>query len=150
MNYTLYGTMPIWLAKIIEGISYKPGWSLLVTSHSGYAGRVYEPDAYSIEARCTVEDVVTKNPITLHGGGVTIRKEYMDEKMVVHMIFNCIRQMECHEMEEQFNYNGFRVFDPHRERAENEKLFELAMLHPKEESAMALTSSHLSGFRRLL
>jgi hypothetical protein len=154
MTYTLYGIMPIWLAKIIEGISYKPGWSLAVVAHNNFGG--YEPDAYSIMAQCTVNDVVTKTPISLHGPGITIYKEQMDEKMIIHMIFNSIRSLENHEMEEQFSYNGHRVFDPHRSITENEKIFELAQIRPELQSKdytrqdSDLTNPELVGFRRLL
>ena len=133
MRVDFDGAVPAWLRHITQGISYKPGWSLRVSAHSTYgrfSGSTDEPYMYSIAAQCTVEDVLTKNPIMLHGPGMTIYADHgrMDEKMVVEMIFRCIRGLEEHEMEEQFQYNGVRIFDPHREHADKAKLFELAAL----------------------
>lgn len=138
MKYILHGSMPICLAKIIEGISYKPGWLLYITAHKDNV-YTHKPYAYTINAQCTVEDVVTRARIELHGPGVTIHADHIEEKMVVDLIFNSIQRLECHEMEEQFSYNGHRIFDPHR-REHQEKLFELAATHPElDPKAMRLT-----------
>ena len=131
MKYILHGYIPIWLAKIVDGISYKPGWLLYVTAlNDKFAINWREPYAYSINAQCTVEDVTTRVPITLHGPTVTIYADRIEEKMVVDLIFKSIQGLEFHEMEEQFSYNGVRIFDPHR-REHQEKLFELAAIHPE-------------------
>jgi hypothetical protein len=134
MNYTLVGVMPIWMAKIVEGISYKPGWTLHITAQCyDFGPRPHEPYIFSVAARCTVKDVVTGNDLLLHGPRVNIYREHMEEKHIVQMIFASIRTLEQHEMEEQFSYNGCRIYDPHREHAENEKRFELAALRPKDD-----------------
>jgi len=145
MVYDTVGFLPNWLAKIIEGISYKPGFSLFVTAREdGMNLNHLEPWAYTINARCIVKDIATKSEFTLHGPGITVYRDRMEERMVVHMIFSIIRALECHEMEEQFNYNGIRIFDPHRSNAEQEKLYELAATHPEfEPKAMALIQSPL-------
>src|SRR5271169_1538795 len=135
MKYFVEGYAPVWLHKVAEGISYKPGWTLLISGRTYQLGpQTHDPYMYSISAQCTVEDVVTRNPIMLQGGHITIYAEHVDrkdEKLVVEMIFRCIRELENHEMEEQFQYNGIRIYDPHREHADKQKLFELATLAPR-------------------
>jgi hypothetical protein len=133
MRVEFEGAVPAWLRHIAQGISYKPGWSLRIAAHSTYgrfSGSSDVPYMFSIAAICTVEDVVTKNPMVLHGPGMTIYADHAqtEEKMVVEMIFRCIRSLEEHEIEEQFLYNGVRIYDPHRDYAEKAKLFELAAL----------------------
>jgi hypothetical protein len=133
MKYSVEGFYcPGWLKKIVEGIGYKPGWELRIHARTYDLGpQTHEPYMINIAAVCTVEDVVTRNPIMLHGPYISIYTDHRnDEKMVVEMIFRCIRELEHHEMEEQFSYNGTRIYDPHRSRAENEKLFDLAALRP--------------------
>src|SRR5271157_5847640 len=103
MKCTFDIRVPSWLRRIVEGVSYKPGWSLDVRAlEFGYDYMQGEACSYSISAQCEVEDVVTKNRIFLNGPGVTIYREYREEKMVVEMIFRVIRALEEHEMEEQF------------------------------------------------
>jgi hypothetical protein len=138
MKYILHGFIPKWLEKVVDGITYKPGWVLYITARNDELTR-REPWAYTIYAQCTVEDIVSKAPIQLHGPGITVYQDYMDERTVVHLIFSAIRALECHEMEEQFNYNGIRIFDPHRTDPDKERLFELAATHPEfEPQAMRL------------
>jgi len=150
MNYSLRGTLPIWMAELIEGIGYKPGWSLAIVAFADSQGG--DPYSYSIHARCYVEDVKTKNQIELTGPGMTLYKDHWEklveprEKFIVDMIFHAIRELEQHEIEEQFTYNGFRVRDPHRMDSERAKLFELALENPvpaREESVSPLAIDYV-------
>jgi len=140
MIFDLVGVAPVWLIKIVEGISYKPGWSLVITSRNDSLDPSGGPYLYTINARCVVNDVVTKNSMTLLGPGITVYRDRMEEKMIVHMIFSILRALEQHEMEEQFGYNGFRVYDPHRNPQDQNKLWELAARNPElEPGAQRLT-----------
>lgn len=91
---------------IVSRITYKPGWELEV-GDTGY-DEVLFFQAHT-RAPCAKNPTITVRISTgrrhLHAG--------ISETELVTLVFDTIKALELHELQEAFRYEGKRVFNPH-------------------------------------
>lgn len=95
---------------VLKKVRYKPGWSFtLVRGPIGIAQggclriRHVEPNARDFSG----DSIVINNQEMVNYG-------QMDEKQFLLTLKSCIQHAEFHELEEFFEFDGQRIWEPHR------------------------------------
>lgn len=96
--------------RIISSISYKEGWRLTF-QHLG-------SNSFQVIILMPVMDISDKTPTVIYhqSRGIPYTSS---EHLIVNEIYNTIKEMELHELDEQFEYNNIRIKDPHVVGEEN-------------------------------
>lgn len=93
------------LIRICSAISYRLGWRIRLTVDSS--------SHRSFAIGMQVSDLKDKSLIWVWSIEISIPSD-VSEREIVEEVFKIIQWMEAHEVEEQFMYNGVRVYDPHQ------------------------------------
>lgn len=128
LNYSVKDRLSERFLDILRAMDYKSGWELDVYPIS-WPG-MYAPGATDFEVRVSPRLIITDVNTGIEGllVGQPVSMNTRDsERKIVDLVFSAIRHTEIHEAEEWFTYHGHRVYNPHRNQADNEKVFELAL-----------------------
>jgi hypothetical protein len=93
---------PVALIDVLRHVQYKDWHLRCVTGLDG----LY------IEWKAPVKCIHTGNTVVLSSRPRYLRHD-ISESELVRMAFDCARDMEMHELGENFRYRGKRVFNPH-------------------------------------
>lgn len=89
---------------IIQGITYKPGWTLAVAS-------TYSGD-FTVTVKCDVPDVDCPQMTTQLQMQLMV-DSHMSEKEIVLQVHEAILKMEHYELDKWLKYRGGCVYTPH-------------------------------------
>lgn len=90
--------------QIVEQISYKPGWKLLLKENTR---------GLYVQMEVTSElDSITRKPCMFRTSKRYI-SEFMCKQEVVGLVFGLIKDAELHEVHEWFRYKGASIYNPH-------------------------------------
>ncbi len=95
------------LEQIVQGLTYKPGWR--ITPYDCLFGSL-EVFVSSAEVECVNKLEGEKS--RLRGPSVKVEKHWTEEK-IVYEIYKKIEAIEMHELDEWFQQQGRKVYDPH-------------------------------------
>jgi hypothetical protein len=105
------------LLEVIDNISYKPNWHVLVGHDSLKNSHGY----LQLEVKNSV-DSVTGNVVNWKSGKRYL-SDFMCRQEIVGLVYSMIESAEIHEMREMFRYKGRSIYNPH---IDPDKLVELA------------------------
>lgn len=102
--------------SVLQKVTYKPGWVITAFDHR----TIQEPknDFFSFHL-CLQPDIVSGRQTEIaHHSSLSIfdLANMKDDQVITYFVTNAIRDMEMHEMDEWFKFDGFHVRDPHPEK----------------------------------
>ncbi|MCG7507086.1 hypothetical protein [Mesorhizobium retamae] len=98
------------MAEILEAITYKPGWHILVG---------FQHDQPYVQLHVTEESDATLDSCSRDGkrtpwrGSKRFLSTHMCRQEIVGAVFGLIQDAESHEMREWFRYRGASIYNPH-------------------------------------
>jgi hypothetical protein len=98
------------MKTIIDSITYKPGWTILLRSDDG---RPYIQAEVGIESDLTMDPTRRSTERTPWRSAKHYLSVHMCRQEVVGAVYGLIRAAEEHEMREWFRYKGASIFNPH-------------------------------------
>lgn len=94
------------IKTIIELITYKPGWSIILGQDSS-GGRPY------IQIGAATPDSTDPSNVVPWKSAKHYLSPFMCRQEVVGTVYHAIERAELHEMNEFFRYKGASIYNPH-------------------------------------
>lgn len=108
--------------SLLSKVTYKPGWIITAYPHQYFNKpkddfyRFHDTSEIIIRVVCLQPDTISgrETEIAHHRTIHSFDLEHMkDHQIVEYLIAGAIREMELHEMDEWFKFDGEHVRDPH-------------------------------------
>lgn len=108
--------------RILGKVTYKPGWLITAFDHrqmhpnKNESHSFYDMNRIYLRVLCMQPDTITgRNMEIVNHTSLSVfdLSNLKDEQVVEYFITRAIREMELHEMDEWFKYDGTHVRDPH-------------------------------------
>lgn len=96
--------------SIVDEITYKPGWSLLV-GHD--VGRIYLQALVKVDSDLTMDPTGRSKERTPWQSGKRYLSPHMCRQEIVGVVFSLIMAAEEHEVREWFRYKGAAIYNAH-------------------------------------
>lgn len=101
--------------SLLKKVTYKPGWEI-TADWDGYPYGRIDPFTILLKVACPQPDTVTGEMTTIHhqmAASVFTIEHMKDGDILSYLVARSIHQMEMHEMDEWFKFDGIHVKDPH-------------------------------------
>lgn len=100
------------MQEIVDDISYKPGWSILLKQETDQSRRPYIQVSVDETAEASMDPRWPDRRAPWRGGKHYL-SQHMTRQEVVGVVFGAIKAAEEHETREWFRYSGASIFNPH-------------------------------------
>lgn len=101
---------PLEIIGIVNEISYKPGWSIIVAEEAPFVTVQIDVSA---QTEAALDSTKTDGTRTPWRSGKKYLSTAMCRQEIVGACFGMISDAESHEMREWFRYRGASIYNPH-------------------------------------
>ena len=98
------------IRQIVECITYKPGWTLLLNQDRR---GVYVQASVSVESDATLDPTRRSSERLPWKSGKRYLSPHMCRQEIVGAVYGLFQDAEIHEMREWFRYRGASIYNPH-------------------------------------